>query len=147
MAKRPGFSLIEMLLVMALLALVATITLPPMGRSMAAVRVQRAATLVAANIQLAHSTAARQRRPVRLSIDSAQKVMRIRDVANPGTLYAEQRFDASAENVVQRLVVSDTSLLIYPSGMVAKPLNVRLIAANKTRLIRITRAGQIRIEQ
>jgi Tfp pilus assembly protein FimT len=136
-----------MLLVMALLALVATITLPPMGRSMAAVRVQRAATLVAANIQLAHSTAARQRRPVRLSIDSAQKVMRIRDVANPGTLYAEQRFDASAENVVQRLVVSDTSLLIYPSGMVAKPLNVRLIAANKTRLIRITRAGQIRIEQ
>ena len=147
MAKRPGFSLIEMLLVMALLALVATITLPPMGRSLAAVRVQRAATLVAANIQLAHSTAARQRRPVRLSIDSAQKVMRIRDVANPGTLYAEQRFDASAENVVQRLVVSDTSLLIYPSGMVAKPLNVRLIAANKTRLIRITRAGQIRIEQ
>jgi type II secretion system protein H len=147
MAKRPGFSLIEMLLVMALLALVATITLPPMGRTMAAVRVQRAATLVAANIQLAHSTAARQRRPVRLSIDSAQKVMRIRDVANPGTLYAEQRFDASAENVVQRLVVSDTSLLIYPSGMVAKPLNVRLIAANKTRLIRITRAGQIRIEQ
>ena len=147
MAKRPGFSLIEMLLVMALLALVGTITLPPMGRSLAAVRVQRAATLVAANIQLAHSTAARQRRPVRLSIDSAQKVMRIRDVANPGTLYAEQRFDASAENVVQRLVVSDTSLLIYPSGMVAKPLNVRLIAANKTRLIRITRAGQIRIEQ
>jgi prepilin-type N-terminal cleavage/methylation domain-containing protein len=147
MAPRPGFSLLEMIFVMALLALVATVTLPQMGRTMAAVRVQRAATLVAAHIQLAHSTAARQRRPVRLSIDSAQKVMRIRDAANPGMVYAEQRFDGSAENVVQRLEVSDTSLLIYPSGMVAKPLEVRLIAANKTRLIRITRAGQIRIEQ
>jgi prepilin-type N-terminal cleavage/methylation domain-containing protein len=147
MAMRPGFSLLEMLVVMAVMSVAATIMLPRMGGTLAAVRVQRASTLAAAHIRRAHSTAARQNRPVRLSIDSAQKVMRIRDVVNPGTIYAEQRFDASAENTVQRLVVSDTSLLIYPTGMVAKPLEVRLIAAKQSRLIRITRAGQIRIEQ
>jgi prepilin-type N-terminal cleavage/methylation domain-containing protein len=146
MRLRAGFTLLELIIVMAMMAGASTIVLPPLGRSMAQVRLQRAATVIAGQLQLAQTTAARQRRPVRLSINEAQKVVRIRDYVNPATVYAEQRLDTSSENVVQRLEVSDTSLLIYPTGMATKELQIRLTSLNKRRVIRMTRAGQIRIE-
>jgi Tfp pilus assembly protein FimT len=137
----------ELIIVLALIAIVSAILLPNIGRTLQQVRLQRAATMVASNLQLAHSLAARQRRPVRLSIDSAQKVMRVRDYVNPATVYVEQRFDGTAENSVGRMEVTDTSLVIYPSGLVAKQIEFTLTTADKRRVIRMTRAGQIRIEQ
>lgn len=147
MRTRPGFSMLELIIVLALMSSVSAMMMPAVGRSLAQVRLQRAATMVAANLHLAHSLASRQRSPVRLSIDPGQRVIRVRDYVNPTKVYAEQRFDASAENVVGRLEVSDTSLVIYPSGLVAKKFTINLITADKRRVVTMSRAGQIRIEQ
>jgi type II secretion system protein H len=144
--SRHGFSLVEMIIVLTLIAIAAAILLPSMGRSLAQVRLQRSATVVASSLQLARSVAARQRSPVRLSVDSVQKVIRIRDFANPATVYAEHRFDHTAENAVGRLSVSDTSLVIYPNGLAAGEIDVTLTTMNRTRVIHMTRAGQIRIK-
>lgn len=83
---------------------------------------------------------------MRLSIDSVQKVIRVRDYANPAKVYAEHRLDRTAENSVGRLAVSDTSLVIYPSGLAEKKIDFTIITAANTRVISMTRAGQIRIE-
>jgi len=145
-AARPGFSLIEIIIVLALIAIVSAMLLPSLGRSLAQVRLQRAATVVASSLQHARSIAARQRSPVRLSIDSARQVLRVRDYKNPGTVYAEHRFDRTAEYAVGRLAVSDTSLVIYPNGLAAGSIDVTLTTMNKSRVIRMTRTGQIRIK-
>jgi prepilin-type N-terminal cleavage/methylation domain-containing protein len=145
MRVRPGFSLLELIIVLALITSVSAILMPSMGRSLAQVRLQRAATIVASNLQYAHSVAARQRSPVRLSIDPARKVIRVRDYVN-GRVFSEHRFDGTAENSVGRME-GDTTLVIYPNGLVATEFEVSLITADKRRVISMTRAGQIRIEQ
>jgi prepilin-type N-terminal cleavage/methylation domain-containing protein len=146
-ASRPGFSLMELIIVLALIAIVSAMLLPAIGRTVGEVRLQHSATVVASNLQLARSLAARQRSPVRLSIDSAQKVMRVRNYTNPATVYAEYRFDRTSENAVSRLEVKDTSLVIYPNGLAADEIWIRLITLDDRRVVRMTRAGQIRIEQ
>jgi type II secretion system protein H len=145
MAGRRGFSLLELLVVLTILSILASITTLALGRSLAQLRLQRAASVIASNLQLARSTAARQRTPVRLSIDSAGRVIRVRDNTNPATVYAEQWLDASGENAVQALAVSDTSVMIYPSGLVEKQIEIVLRTAEHSRRIRMTRTGQIRI--
>ena len=147
MRARSGYTVMELIIVMSLIGLVAAFILPSMGRTLAQVRLQRAAAMVASNVQLAQSLASRQRRPVRLSVDAAQKVIRVRDYTNPATVYAEQRFDGTAENAVGRLEVTDTDIVIYPSGLYAEPFAFTLTTADKRRVIRVSRAGQIRIEQ
>jgi type II secretion system protein H len=147
MRARSGYTVLELIIVMSLIGLVAAIVLPSMGRTLAQVRLQRAATMVASNVQLAQSLASRQRRPVRLSVDASQKVIRVRDYTNPATVYAEQWFDRTAENAVGRLEVTNTDIVIYPSGLYAEPFTFTLTTADKRRVISVSRAGQIRIEQ
>ena len=145
MAGRPGFSLLELLVVLTLLSIIAAITLPGLARSLAQLRLQRAANVVVSSVQLAQSTAARQRTPVRLSIDSAAKILRVRNYTNPATVYAEQQLDGSMENGVKALSVSDTSLVLYPSGLVEKQLDIVLQSVDGHLHVRLTRGGQIRI--
>jgi Tfp pilus assembly protein FimT len=147
MRARSGYTVAELIIVMSLIGLAMTLVLPSIGRTVAQVRLQRAATLVASNVQLAQSLASRQRRPVRLSVDTRQKVMRVRDYTNPATVYAEQRFDETSENAVSRLEVTDTSVVIYPSGLYAQQISFTLTTANKRRAVHVSRAGQIRIDQ
>jgi prepilin-type N-terminal cleavage/methylation domain-containing protein len=147
MAGRPGFSLLELLVVLTLTSIGASLALPAFGRSLARLRVERAANGIVSTIQLAHSTAARQRTPVRLSIDTAASIIRVRHYTNPATVYAEQRLDSGMENGVQELTASDTSVVIYPSGLVEKQIEIELRAADYSRRVRLTRGGQTRVLQ
>ena len=148
--SRPGFSMMELLIVLVLASIVGSMVIPTISRSMAQMRVQRAVNVLAGDIQLAHSTAARQRTPVRLSIDTINKIVRIRNAANPTTVYTERRFDKTSEYPLQSMTVTDTSVTLYPSGLAGKsssswPFTVTLTAAGKSRIVKMTRAGQLRI--
>jgi prepilin-type N-terminal cleavage/methylation domain-containing protein len=148
--SRPGFSMFELLLVLAIAAIVSAMVMPSIGRSMAQMRVQRAVNVMSADLQMAHSTAARQRTPVRVSIDTANKIVRVRDAANPARVFMERRYDGTSEYPLTRLAVSDTSVTLYPSGLAGKPsgswpFSATFAAAGKVRILRMTRTGQLRI--
>jgi hypothetical protein len=89
--------------------------------------------------------AGRQRSPVRISIDSAQRVMRVRDFTTPATIYSERRFHVRSEFPVERFVVSDTSLVVFPNGLAAGPIDVTVQVRGRTRQISMSRTGQVRL--
>src|SRR5688572_541308 len=76
---RPGFSLVEMLITVGMLAIVVGMAAPRVSKDISHARVNGAAHVVAADLQQALSLAGRQRRPVRVVIDGAAKEIQLLD--------------------------------------------------------------------
>jgi prepilin-type N-terminal cleavage/methylation domain-containing protein len=145
MRARAGFTVIELLVVMMLAGIIAGTTIPRLSRAMAQNRVQRAAAVVSTDLQLAHSMAARQRRPVRLDVDAGAGVIRVRDAATPTTIYSERHLGTRGEYGLQSISTDRTQIIIYPTGLSSDPIRIELNAANTKRVIRMSKAGQIRV--
>ncbi|MGH7463581.1 MAG: GspH/FimT family pseudopilin, partial [Longimicrobiales bacterium] len=101
--------------------------------------------VVAADLKLASSLAGRQRQPIRISIDPAARAFRLRDYATPSTIYSERYFHAAGEYPVDSFQASATSLLVYPNGLAAGPVTITVSAGGRTRVVSMTRAGQVRV--
>jgi prepilin-type N-terminal cleavage/methylation domain-containing protein len=144
MRARIGFTLIEVLVVVLIAGIVAGTTLPRLGRAMAGNRVQRAASVVAADLQLAHSMAARQRRPVVIQVDTVRRWIRVNDVAVSTTVYSERRLGTDSEFGLTRLTASPAQVVVYPTGIANNSIDITLRSGDQVRLVRMTRAGQIR---
>jgi prepilin-type N-terminal cleavage/methylation domain-containing protein len=145
MRARGGFTLIEVVVVVMIASIVVGMSIPRLTRSLAQNRMQRAAAVVATDLQLAHSMAARQRSPVRLTVDTANRVIRIRDAATATTVYS-QRHLGSNEFGVQRLGADRLDVVILPTGLSNHPIELTLRAAGSTRIVSMSRAGQVRVK-
>jgi type II secretion system protein H len=144
--RRPGFTLIELLVVLVLGTIAGSIVVPSISRSIAETRVQRAASVVSADLQLAHSMAARQRRPVVVAISSPSMTMTIRDFTTPTTIYSRRHFGGE-EFPVQSFTATSNEVTVFPSGMASSGLTVTLGAGASQREIVMSRAGQVRVRK
>lgn len=145
MRSRDGFTLTELLIVLILVGVIGGFAVMRVGAMMEQTRVQRAASVVAADLKMAHSMAGRQRQPIQISIDEAGRAFRLRDYAVPATIYSERYFHAAGEYPVDSFQASETSLLVYPNGLAEGPLTITVAAGGRSRVITMTRAGQVRI--
>jgi type II secretion system protein H len=144
MRARGGFTLIEVVVVIMIAGIVVGMSIPRLTRALSQNRMQRAAAVVAADMQLAHSMAARQRSPVRLTVDTANRVIRVRDATTSATVY-NHRHLATNEFGVQRLGADRLEIIVYPTGLSNHPIELTLRAAGTTRTVSMSRAGQVRI--
>jgi prepilin-type N-terminal cleavage/methylation domain-containing protein len=146
MRTRGGFTVFELLVVLVLAGIVAGTALPRVSRALAENRLQRAASVVVADLQLAHSMAARQRRPVRVEVDPTTRQIRVLNMASPDTTYSARHLGPQSEFGLQHVTSSRPVLTVYPSGLANDTLQVTLRAGASVRRVRMTRAGQIRVE-
>lgn len=145
MRARGGFTVIELLVVMLLAGIVAGTTVPRISQSMAQNRVQRAASVVAADLQLAHSMAARQRRPVRIQVDTTARAIQVRDVGTSTTVYSRRALGTNSEFGLSRMNANRAEVIVYPTGIASNSITITLRATNQTRVVSMTRAGQVRV--
>jgi Tfp pilus assembly protein FimT len=133
----------ELLMVLIIGGIAGTIAVPSISRSLAQSRAQQAATIVAADIQLAHSMAARQRRPVTIEISEAAARIRILDTATPTTVYSARFLEQDHGKI--GLKTTANQVIVYPSGLASQALTVQLGAAGARRKVTMSRAGQVRV--
>lgn len=145
MRVHDGFTLFEVLIVLVIAGIVMTMTIPSISGGMSHSAVQRAASVAAIDLQLAHSMAARQRQPIRISIDTVNDMMSIRDEATPTTIYSQRFYGPDGEHPVQSMVVSDTNVVMYPSGLADGALTITFRVGDNRRRVTMTRAGQVRV--
>jgi len=72
-----GFSLLELLIVLMLMAIIAAVTLPIFGPGVSTTDLKRAAREIAAGLRLAHSQAIAQRAEAILELDVAARAFRV----------------------------------------------------------------------
>jgi type II secretory pathway pseudopilin PulG len=139
-----GFTIIEAVIVLLIVATVLGALTPSVRRSLSRARANRAANVVAADFYLAQSLAARQFQPVVVTFDSDSMLTTITNAATGATLYT-RRFGTESEFKLSSFSASVASVLVLPNGMANTGVTVTLSAAGYTKQITMTRAGQVRI--
>ncbi len=134
---RGGFTLIELVIVIVVIGLILRFALPGASRSIRVGRVNGAAQVLSADLDRAFSTAARERKPIRLAWDGSAMQYTLTDRASGTTLLTRSLGTAGSTTVS----FSASPLDIFPGGFASSALTVTVSEGDYTRHIQMTRAG------
>jgi type II secretory pathway pseudopilin PulG len=145
--RRSGFTMIELALTFTVIAIMAAMMIPKIGRVMQATRVNRQTAIIAADLEQAFTIAARFRRPMRISCDCANRTYTVADRTG-GTVRLSRTlggdddlgtltlaFEAPISGIVD----------VFPSGVSTEALQVRITSGASTRAVTLSTAGHVRI--
>ena len=118
-ASRAGFTIIEIIFVFVLFGLVMMMGMRSLGETLSRDRLGKAGNVFAADMELAFSTAARQRSPVRLHIDSLKRRYELVDAGDTTVKY-KVRDLSTGDREVGFISTRDTLVDVMPSGF-ARP--------------------------
>jgi type II secretory pathway pseudopilin PulG len=144
--SRPGalrwwFTLIEAIIVIVVTGLILGAALPGFSRTLRVGRVNRAAQVISADLDRAFATAARQRKPVRLTWVNASMQYTLADRASGTVLFTRGIGTTNSSFDVLQVTFSVSPLDIFPTGFASSALTVALTEQDYTRHVTMTRAG------
>jgi prepilin-type N-terminal cleavage/methylation domain-containing protein len=145
MRSHDGFTITELLIVLILAGIIGGFAMIQAGKTLAHTSVQQAAAVIATDMKLAHSLAARAREPVRISIDTANRIIRVVDYNASTTVYSVRRYGNADDMPVERMSANDTTRLVFPTGLTSGLLEITVRTGDERRRVSMTRAGQVRI--
>jgi type II secretion system protein H len=141
---RHGFSMMEMLVVIVILGVLSAMVGPAMSRIVRHNRVNRSATLIAADLQNAFAVAARQREPVRIQADANSRSYQFVDRKTGAVLRIRTFYGDTSEYRLTRLTFTPSTIDVFPSGVSSAALVVDLANGDYTRQVTASTAGFIR---
>ncbi|HEY8166247.1 MAG TPA: prepilin-type N-terminal cleavage/methylation domain-containing protein [Gemmatimonadaceae bacterium] len=142
--RRTGFSMLEMLTVMIIIALLIAIAVPKMARIIRHERVNRAAQVLVADLQNAFAMAGRQRAPVRLQFDPTLLKYTFSDRAT-GTLYQTRIMNKASEFGLTSLTASPSTIDVLPNGIASAAFAVVVAQGDYSRQVTASSAGFVRM--
>lgn len=142
--KKAGFTIVELLFVVGIVAVVAAIGLPRFSDWVAFHRVENAARVVAGDFENALALAGRQGTPVRMVFDATAMELRVTDRAT-GSVLHRRRLGGDSEVPVASATFTGVPAEVYPSREVSAPVSVTLVAGAHSRRVDMSSAGFIRV--
>ncbi|MFN2636152.1 MAG: Tfp pilus assembly protein FimT/FimU [Gemmatimonadaceae bacterium] len=143
-SSRFGFSIIELLVVIGILGVMATVMAPGISRIVRHQRVNRSATVIAADLQNAFAVAARQREPVRIQADAATRSYQFVDRKTGAILRIRTFYGDTSEYRLTKLVFTPSTIDVFPSGISSAALTIDMANGDYTKQITASTAGFIR---
>jgi type II secretion system protein H len=141
----PGFTLIETLVVAVIMGILLVMGVPQVFTQMRSSQADRAAFVIASDLESAFSLAARQRAPVTFTVNGTNMSYRLNDRAT-AALITERYLSASTSPYgVTSLTMNVATVTFFPNGMASGAAIVTLAVANRTRTVSLSRAGHVRI--
>ncbi len=142
---RRGFTMIELALTLVVIGILATMAMAKVGSTISRSKVDRAASMVAADLENAFSTGGRLRQPLVISCDCANRIYRVNDQLNGGALRLERNLGPATPFTVATMTFEPTTVTFLPPGRLSQQLQVDLTVDGKTRRITMSSAGFVRI--
>jgi len=116
---------------------------PAVSRQLTHSRINRAASVCAADFYMAQSLAARNRQPVRVVFDSTAKTATLK-LPNDSTLLVRY-YGSQGEFKLPSFSASPGVVQVLPNGMANTTITVNLTDGTFLRQVRMSQAGQIRV--
>jgi prepilin-type N-terminal cleavage/methylation domain-containing protein len=143
-ASRSGFSLMELMIVIVILGIVSGIAAPKISTVIRHQRVNKAAALVAADLQNVFAMAGRQRAPVHLVSDAANQSYTFSD-RKTGAVLQTRSLGSTSEYQIGTLTFSPAVVDMFPNGIGSAQLTVTIGTGDYTRTITASTAGFVRV--
>jgi type II secretion system protein H len=140
-----GFSLFELLIVVVILGIAATMVGPAMSRIVRHQRVNRAAKIIVSDIENAFAVAARQRMPVRVKADAASRSYQFVDRATDSVLRIRAFYGDTSEYRLSSLTFTPTTFDVFPTGISSNPVTIDLANGDYAKRITVSTAGFVRL--
>jgi len=141
-----GFSLFELLIVVVILGIAATMVGPAMSRIVRHQRVNRAATIIVSDMQNAFAVAARQREPVRVLADASTSSYQFVDRKSGAVLRIRAFYGDTSEYRLTSLVFTPATFDVFPNGVSSSPVTIALANGDYARQITASTAGFVRLK-
>ncbi|MFL5611473.1 MAG: prepilin-type N-terminal cleavage/methylation domain-containing protein [Gemmatimonadaceae bacterium] len=145
--SRPGFTLLEVLVVVVIIGVLAMIVGPATSRIVRHQRVNRAATVIAADLQNAFAVAARQRQPVRIQADAATRSYQFTDRKTGAVLRIRTFYGDTSEYRLSKLVFNPATIDVFPNGISSAKVDIDLANGDYSKKISASTAGFIRVSK
>jgi type II secretion system protein H len=141
-----GFTIFELLVVVAILGILATMVGPAISRITRHQRVNRAATVIASDLQNAFAVAARQREPVRIQADANSRSYQFVDRKTGAVLRIRTFYGDTSEYRLSSLVFNPTTIDVFPNGISSTAVRIDLANGDYAKVITASTAGFVRIK-
>ena len=144
---RRGFTMIEMALVFVIIAIMTATAIPKTRRILEASRVNRTASIVAADLEQAFTIAGRYRRPMRITCTCGTATYTIADRTG-GTVRLRRVLagDRDLGNMTLAFELPVAGIVdVFPSGVSTTLLRVRITSGISTKAVTLSTAGHVRI--
>lgn len=142
-----GFTIFELLVVVVILGVLATIMGPATSRIVRHNRVNRASTVIASDLQNAFAVAARQREPVRIQADAATRSYQFIDRKSGNVLRIRTFYGDTSEYRLTKLVFTPATIDVFPNGISSTPVTIDLANGDYSRQITASTAGFVRVKK
>ncbi len=141
---RSGFSMLEMLLVLIVIGILVTLTVPKIARAVQHERVNRAAQVIVQDFQNGFALAGRQRSPVRLTFTTSLQQYVFSDRAT-GVAIMTRILSTGADYSLTSLATTANTVDVLPNGIGSTPFSVTIANGTYSRTITASSAGFVRL--
>ena len=137
--------MVESMIAIVVLGTMFSVGLPRMSEGVRQRRVIGAGNALHADIPVAFSLAARQRKPVTLTYDAASGEIRVSDRADPTIIYLRRALRTSSEYMLDSVAMTPASVELFPNGVSSSAFTIRLANGNYVRQLSVGRTGFSRL--
>lgn len=142
---RWGFTTIELIIIITIMGLLASMAGISLSRIVRHSRTNKAASVITADLQNAFAVAARQRMPVTITADSTTKSYQFIDRKTDSVLRIRSFYGNTSDYQLSKLIFTPATIDVFPSGVSSSKLTVELGNGDYTRTITASTAGFIRV--
>lgn len=144
-SARAGFSLFELIIVIVIIGILATMAGPATSRIVRHNRVNRAATVIASDLQNAFAVAARQRQPVRIAVNESNRSYQFTDRRSGNVLRIRTFYGDTSEYRLSSLQFTPDTIDVFPNGVSSSFIQIDLANGDYSRRITASTAGFVRV--
>lgn len=144
---RQGFTVLELIAVVVILGIMASFAGPALSRIVRHQRVNRAATVIASDLQNAFASAARERQPVRIQADATTRSYQFIDRKTGTVLRIRTFYGDTSEYRLSKLVFTPATIDVFPTGISSAAIVIDLGNGDYNKQITASTAGFIRIKK